>query len=79
MPKHKPDGDPRSAPGARVKAESRASGSATALASTRKPGADTLKHRKNRLTANTVAEPDAQHPCRRIEGLGHQRRCGSAR
>ena len=65
MPKHKPDGDPRSAPGARVKAESRASGSATALALTRKPGADTLKHRKNRLTANTVAEPLPQAACRR--------------
>ncbi len=57
MPPLKSDARPRSAPGARVKAESRASGSASALALTRETGADTLKGRKKRSTSNTVAEP----------------------
>ena len=39
MPPLKSDARPRSAPGARVKAESRASGSASALALTRETGA----------------------------------------
>ncbi len=56
MPPLKSDARPRSAPGARVKAESRASGSASALALTRETGADTLKGRKKRSTSNTVAE-----------------------
>ena len=56
MPQLKSDARPRSVPGTRVKAESRASGSASALALTRETGTDTLKGRKKRSTSNTVAE-----------------------
>ncbi len=71
MPQLKSDARPRSAPGTRVKAESRASGSASALALTRETGADTLKGRKKRSTSNTVAEP-ARRAESKHAGAGHE-------
>lgn len=51
------DAKPRAATGKRVKAVSRASGSAKALALTRETGAATVKKgRRNPSTSNTVAE-----------------------
>ena len=50
-------GGARSATVARVKAASRDSGGALAPALTRTTDADTIKPRKSRLTAKTVAHP----------------------
>ena len=68
MPKLKSDARHWSAPVLRVKAESRVSGSAPALALTRKTGADILKAGKKRSTSNTVAEEALQAPSRRTRG-----------
>ncbi len=57
MPRRRSDGHPRSAGDGRVKAVSRASGSAKALALTRAKPADTLKAIKSPLTRKTVASP----------------------
>ena len=58
MPQLDPDAEPRATPGKRVKAASRVSGSAPALALTRHPGAATVeKGGKKRSTTNIVAEP----------------------
>ena len=56
MPKLRSDGKPRSAPVGRVKAVSRASGSAKALAVTRPAGADNTFIKRSPLTDKTVAE-----------------------
>ena len=63
MPQLETDAEPRPVSGKRVKAASRASGSAPALALTRDPGAATVKQGgKKRSTSNTVAEPAAERP-----------------
>lgn len=55
MPQLKSDAKPRAVPGPRVKAESRASGSASALALTRETGtANLVKTGKKRSTSATV-------------------------
>ena len=60
MPQLRSDAKPRAAPGPRVKAASRASGSASALALTRETGtANLVESGKNHSTSNTVAEPNA--------------------
>ncbi len=65
------DAKPRATPGKRVKAASRASGSAKALALTRAPGAATVEAGgKKRSTSNTVAEPGLKGPCRPSTGSG---------
>ncbi len=57
MPQLKSDAKPPAVSGARVKAGSRASGSASALALTRETGTATLvESGKKRSTSNTVAE-----------------------
>ena len=61
MPKHRSDGLQPSAGAGRVKAVSRASGSANALALTRPDPADTLMPTRSPLTNKTVA-----HPCPRF-------------
>ncbi len=60
MPERRSDGPPRSAPVGpvgRVKADSRDSGSAQALALTRPTGVDHTPIKRSRLTDNTVAHP----------------------
>ena len=56
MPNLRSDGKPRSAPVGRVKAATRASGSAPALALTRPAGADHTSISRSPLTYKTVAE-----------------------
>jgi hypothetical protein len=57
MPQLEADAKPRAVTGTRVKAVSRASGSADALALTRVPGPATVeKRRRKSSTSNTVAE-----------------------
>ena len=56
MPQLETDAPPPSRPVRRVKAQSRASGSATALALTRQTGRDTRKGGQKPSTSNTVAE-----------------------
>jgi len=72
MPKHRSDGLQPSAGAGRVKAVSRASGSANALALTRPDPADTLMPIRSPLTNKTVAHPRSfprrprrPRPCRR--------------
>ncbi len=66
------DAKPRAATGKRVKAVSRASGSAKALALTRETGAATVKKgRRNPSTSNTVAEP----ACRAVSKDAGAARC----
>ena len=57
MPDLRSNAKSTSAPDGRVKAVSRASGSALALASTRPAGADTLEIKRSPLTLITVAHP----------------------
>jgi len=66
MPERRSDGQPKSWPAGRVKAESRASGSAKALALTRPEGKDIIKSKRSTLTPNTVAEERAAGA--RLEG-----------
>ena len=56
MPNLRSDGKPRSAPVGRVKAASRDSGSAQALALTRLTGVDHTSISRSPLTNKTVAE-----------------------
>ena len=73
MPQLETDAKPRAVTGARVKAVSRVSGSADALALTRVPGPATVKKGgKKRSTSSTVAEQLLQ----RIES--HHRRLGQS-
>jgi hypothetical protein len=60
MPRRRSDGGSRSVRTGRVKAASRASGSANALALTRPDRTDTLKPKKSRLTGKTVASPSGR-------------------
>ena len=79
MPQLETDAEPRPASGKRVKAASRASGSAPALALTRDPGVATVKKGgKKRSTSNTVAEQGAERPCRRRQAPSAQQRPASA-
>ena len=73
------DAEPRPASGKRVKAASRASGSAPALALTRDPGVATVKKGgKKRSTSNTVAEPGSERPCRMRQAPSARARRGAA-
>ena len=73
------DAKPRAAPGSRVKAVSRASGSANALALTRDPStASVKKGAKKRSTSNTVAEQEPEAPCRRTHKRAAAARRASA-
>ncbi len=77
MPQLRSDAKPRAAPGPRVKAASRASGSASALALTRETGtANLIEIGKNHSTSNTVAEPAAERG--RVEGRSRALAAGSA-
>jgi hypothetical protein len=67
MPTHRSDGRPPSARSGRVKAASRPSGSAPALALTRTMRADNPETIRSTLTAKTVAPllnpPNLSHDC----------------
>jgi hypothetical protein len=66
MPNPRSDGKPRSAPVGRVKAASRESGSAKALALTRPAGIDNTSISRSPLTDKTVAEEAPKAPSRRM-------------
>jgi hypothetical protein len=71
MPNLRSDGKPRSAPVGRVKAASRESGSAQALALTRPAGADNNPISRSPLTHKTVAE-EARSAVSKGEGASGQ-------
>jgi hypothetical protein len=66
MPNPRSDGKPRSAPVGRVKAASRASGSAQALALTRPASVDNNSISRSPLTHKTVAEEPTKWASRRV-------------
>ena len=68
MPNLRSDGKPRSAPVGRVKAASRGSGSAPALALTRPAGADHTSISRSPLTHKTVAEEPGEACVSKDEG-----------
>jgi hypothetical protein len=68
MPNLRSDGKPRSAPVGRVKAATRASGSAPALALTRPAGADHTSISRSPLTHKTVAEEPGEACVSKDEG-----------
>ena len=76
MPQLRSDAKPRAAPGPRVKAASRASGSASALALTRETGtANLVESGKNHSTSNTVAEQRVEMGgLQEADALGRQTR-----
>lgn len=74
MPNLRSDGKPRSAPVGRVKAATRASGSAPALALTRPAGADHTSISKSPLTHKTVAEEPLKAHSRPSVNSGVRRR-----